>query len=304
MFELPPTADLQKKLRIDYLDTIMKDKPYKANQSQFKDWFVEALKEEVNIIEMMKKDPQMKKSAPNWNKYKTVDVDDALRCKRKRAELVAAGYRPARSIARWSKENVDETYRKLEKLRKTDPTVPQKPAYIETTADRPQQTHAIQKLFSSSFLPICSLNQLKRQKQTNEEDEERCVEHRKEAIKNQVQFGLDDASQQLVAQISETIKKLSSRPQSPNSSQIKLLPRKPSDPKILKCKYNKDTHVLTLIRSDVSVEKLSRKAAYGLNAGDLQDLLNLQLHRDEEDTDSLDFELQFKGQIWELLMRE
>ncbi|MFS7911463.1 hypothetical protein Hanom_Chr02g00118371 [Helianthus anomalus] len=128
--------------------------------------------------------------------------------------------------------------------------------------------------------------------------------NRKEAIRNQLQFGLHDASQQLVAQVSEIIKKLASGSQSPKSSQIKLLLRKPSDLKILKWKSNKDTHVLTLIRSDGSVEKLSRKATYGLNAGDLQDLMNLQLHRDEEDIDSLDFKLQFKGQIRELLIRE
>ncbi|MFS7911462.1 hypothetical protein Hanom_Chr02g00118361 [Helianthus anomalus] len=100
MPELSPTADLQKELKVDYLDLIMKDKPYKANRSQFKDWSLKALKEEVNRIKMMNKDPKMKKSAPNWNKFKKVDVNDALRNKRKRAELVAAGYGPARSIAR------------------------------------------------------------------------------------------------------------------------------------------------------------------------------------------------------------
>ncbi|MFS7911460.1 hypothetical protein Hanom_Chr02g00118341 [Helianthus anomalus] len=100
MLELPPTADLQKELRVDYLDLIMKDNPYKANMSQFKDWSLEALKEEVNKIEMMNKDPKMRKSAPNWNNFKKVDVNDALRNKRKREELVAAGYGPARSIAR------------------------------------------------------------------------------------------------------------------------------------------------------------------------------------------------------------
>ncbi|MFS7947399.1 hypothetical protein Hanom_Chr06g00547831 [Helianthus anomalus] len=86
---------------------------------------------------MMNKDQQMKKSAPNCNKFKKVDADDALRYKRKREELVAAGYGPARSIARWFKQNVDETYIRLEELRKKDLNVPQKPMYTETTADRP-----------------------------------------------------------------------------------------------------------------------------------------------------------------------
>ncbi|MFS7936262.1 hypothetical protein Hanom_Chr05g00413511 [Helianthus anomalus] len=107
MCELPSNNRLEMELRIDYLDITMKDKPYKAYKSQFKNWSLEDLKEEVNRIEMMKNNPQMKKSAPKWNKHKKVDVDEALRYKRKRSELVAAGYRTAKSIARWSKQDVD-----------------------------------------------------------------------------------------------------------------------------------------------------------------------------------------------------
>ncbi|MFS7943987.1 hypothetical protein Hanom_Chr06g00506701 [Helianthus anomalus] len=113
MLELPPNNGLKEELRVDYLDLIMKTKPYKVNKSQFKDWPLDALKEEIIRIEMMNKDPQMKKSAPNWNKFKKVDTDDALRFRRKRVELVTAGYGSAISIARWSKQNVDETYRKI-----------------------------------------------------------------------------------------------------------------------------------------------------------------------------------------------
>ena len=43
--------------------------------------------------------------------------------------------------------------------------------------------------------------------------------------------------------------------------------------------------------------------AHGLCADDLQTLLNLELERDAEDFFSLSFELQFKGQIRESLMR-
>ncbi|MFS7995171.1 hypothetical protein Hanom_Chr12g01114861 [Helianthus anomalus] len=116
MLEMPPNVSFQKELRVDYLDLIMKIKPYKANKSQFKDWYLDALKEEINILEMMKKDPQMKKSTSNWNKFKKVDSDDALRYKRNRARLVTVGY--------GSKQDVDETYKKLEELRKKDPKVP------------------------------------------------------------------------------------------------------------------------------------------------------------------------------------
>ncbi|MFS7954485.1 hypothetical protein Hanom_Chr07g00631051 [Helianthus anomalus] len=194
MSELPPNVVLQKELRIDYLDIIMRDKPNKAYRSHFKDWSFEDLKKEVNRIEMMNKDPKMKKSAPNWNKHKKVDVDEALRYKRKRAELVAANYGTARSIARWSKQDVYQTYKRLEELRKTNPTLPKKPVYDAETTNRPQQTHSSKKLFSSSDVSISVLNQRKRQQLIDEEDEKRDVEFRKEAIKNQLQFRLDDVS--------------------------------------------------------------------------------------------------------------
>ncbi|MFS8033886.1 hypothetical protein Hanom_Chr17g01574791 [Helianthus anomalus] len=116
----------------------MDTKPYKAYRSDFKDWPLEALKEEVDRIEMMKKDPHMKKYAPNWMKYKKVDVDEALRYKTKRVELVAANCGTSRSIARWSKQNIDSTYKKQEELRKTDPFLPKKPVYEDETTDRPQ----------------------------------------------------------------------------------------------------------------------------------------------------------------------
>ncbi|MFS7962552.1 hypothetical protein Hanom_Chr08g00728001 [Helianthus anomalus] len=235
----------------------------------------------------MNNDPLVKKTVPNWKKSKQVDPDDALRFKRMRAELVAVGYGPTRLIARWSKLNVEETYINLEEHRKKDPLVSQKPVYPETTAGRPQQTHAFKKFSLSSDLPTNALNQLKRQKQTDEEDEH-----------------LDDVANQLTAQLAKTIKRLASRPHSPNSSQITLVPRKPSDPKIPKWNSSSDTHVLTLLRSDGNFERIIRKDAYGLSADDLQELLNLQLERDEEDTYYLDFELQFKGQILEMLMRK
>ncbi|KAJ0939400.1 hypothetical protein HanRHA438_Chr02g0060701 [Helianthus annuus] len=138
----------------------------------------------------------------------------------------------------------------------------------------------------------------------DEEDEKRESDIMKLAIKNQIWYGLDDASLKLQAQLAETVKKLTIRPPSPNSSQIKLLPRNPLDSKILKWKSDKKTHVLTLLKSNGRVEHISRDDALGLGATDLQDLLELQLHRDEDDEDSLNFELQSKGKIREKLMRE
>ncbi|KAJ0898023.1 hypothetical protein HanRHA438_Chr08g0352131 [Helianthus annuus] len=304
MSERPIDTELEKELRVDYIDHVMKHKPYKATRSQFKDWSSDALMEEIDRITKMNNDPMVKKTPPNGKKAKQVDPDEALKFKRMRVELVAVDYASTRSIAIWSKLNIEETYKKLEELRAEDPIVPQKPVYPTTTAGRPQQTQTSKKLHLTSTLPANALNQLKRQKKTHGEDEQRFEEYRKEAIKCQIEFHMDDAADQLTAQLTETIKRLASRPQSPNASLISLVPRKPFDPKILKWNSSSNTHILTLLRSNDDVERIKMKDAYGLNACDLQYLFKLQLERDdEENMISLDFELQFKGQIREMLIR-
>ncbi|MFS7939122.1 hypothetical protein Hanom_Chr05g00448001 [Helianthus anomalus] len=126
---------------------------------------------------------------------------------------------------------------------------------------------------------------------------------RKEGIRFHLDYRIDPSADKLAAKPRETLAKLVSRPQLPNSSSISLIPGKPTDSKILKRKSSSDTHVLTLLISDGSVEKLKMENAYGLDACDLQDLLNLDLERDIDDMISLDIELQFKGQIREMLMR-
>ncbi|MFS7917838.1 hypothetical protein Hanom_Chr03g00193871 [Helianthus anomalus] len=154
----------------------------------------------------MNNHPLVKKTAPNWKKSKQNDPDEELNFKKKRAELVAADYGSARSIARWSKLNVKETYKNLEELRAKDPIVPRKPVYPPTTAGRPQQTHAPEKLLLLYALPTNALNQLKRQKQTDKEDEQRYEEYGKEATKCQIEFHMDVAADQLTAQLHEAIK--------------------------------------------------------------------------------------------------
>ena len=101
-----------------------------------------------------------------------------------------------------------------------------------------------------------------------------------------------------------TAQPVMNRPASPNTSANKHLPRNPPGLKIQKWATDKQTCVLTLLRFGGEVEKISREQALGLSLEDLQDLLDLPLSRDDEDTDALDFELQFKGQIRELLMRQ
>ncbi|MFS7943335.1 hypothetical protein Hanom_Chr06g00499141 [Helianthus anomalus] len=106
------------------------------------------------------------------------------------------------------------------------------------------------------------------------------------------------------AKLQEIAKRVMSRPPSPNTSKIKALPRNPLNSKILKWKSDQKTHVLTLLKSSGEVKHISREDALGLSVADLQDLLELQLCRDKDDEDSLNFELQFKGQVREMLMRQ
>ena len=201
MSNLSPNAELQKTLRNDFLNTIMETKPYEAYMSDFKDWPLEALNEEVNRIEKMNKDPQMPKSAPNWKQYKKVEVDEVLKYKRMKAELVAAKVGTARQIGKWTKQSIDLAYSRLEERRKTDSSLPKKPVYKDETTVIRRQTVTSKKLSSSADVSIAILKQRKRQQLMDEEDENRYAEYRKESIRNQLRYGLDDASLQLQAQV-------------------------------------------------------------------------------------------------------
>ncbi|KAJ0455652.1 hypothetical protein HanIR_Chr15g0753621 [Helianthus annuus] len=151
MFERQVIPELQMQLRDDYVGHIMKYKPYNATEDQFKNWSADALREEIDRITKMRNDPLVKPTPPNWKKVKTVDSDEALKFKRMRAELVAAGYGLARSIAKWSKLKIVETYKKLEELRAEDSNVLQNSVY-PTTAALSLKIHTPKNLLSSSAL--------------------------------------------------------------------------------------------------------------------------------------------------------
>ncbi|MFS7914131.1 hypothetical protein Hanom_Chr02g00149771 [Helianthus anomalus] len=146
---LPPDADLQVDLKEDLITLIMSEKNYPAKAEQFQDWPLIALKAELKRIERIKNDPGMRRTTPNLSIFSKKIDDLTLEYKRKRAELVAAEYGTTRQIARWSKQNIDQTYRRLEELRKKDPTATKKPVY--KTTDKPkQQVFTSEPLFTSS----------------------------------------------------------------------------------------------------------------------------------------------------------
>ncbi|MFS8024943.1 hypothetical protein Hanom_Chr16g01469211 [Helianthus anomalus] len=159
MSENPINVELDKELKQDYLDHIMKLKPYKANGAQFKDWSIDALKEEIERIKKFLNDPSQKPTPPDWKKGKQIDPNKALKLKKMIAVLVAANYGNARSIARWSESKIVETYKRLEQFKGEDPIVPQKAVYL--TVFIPQQTLTSKTLPSTSCLSITALNQAK-----------------------------------------------------------------------------------------------------------------------------------------------
>ncbi|KAJ0480488.1 hypothetical protein HanIR_Chr13g0632251 [Helianthus annuus] len=112
----------------------------------------------------------------------------------------------------------------------------------------------------------------------------------------------NDVIEKALKQMSDSLQ-LFTRPTSPNSSGNKSLPRNPLGLKVLKWMSDQKTHILTLVRSNGKVKYISRKEALGLSVEDLQDLLELSLCMDEDDSSSKDFEEEFKRQAKELLMR-
>ncbi|KAJ0433937.1 hypothetical protein HanIR_Chr17g0875761 [Helianthus annuus] len=77
-------ADQKKKLREQLLAFIMNEKFYPAEEQQFKEWPLVALKHEAERIQRIKNDPSKKKNAPNWSKYKKLIADLTVEYKGKK----------------------------------------------------------------------------------------------------------------------------------------------------------------------------------------------------------------------------
>ena len=144
----------------------MSTKPYKANRKQFVGWTTHALQEELNRIEELLKNPDQNATTPDFRKSKDPMV--ALKFKRMREELMADGYWKMSSVARWSELGLVETYKALENKRKTDPSLPRKPVYPETTVRRPQQTFT---LGQASAQTSATHKQHKRQKEMSKAEQ-------------------------------------------------------------------------------------------------------------------------------------
>ena len=132
----------------------------------------------------------MKRSAPNWRKYKKAIDDLTLEYKRKKQELVDAKVAPAKAIAKWTRQYTDEAYERLRKRRETDPSLPKKPDYKTINMSK-KQVHNSEPLFTSSDTSVIMLNQRKRQKLTDAEEKEQEAVYFKEAMKK---MALEDDS--------------------------------------------------------------------------------------------------------------
>ncbi|MFS7890131.1 hypothetical protein Hanom_Chr00s000007g01615181 [Helianthus anomalus] len=135
MSNLPLYPNLQKEIRQDLLELIMRDKFYRAKVEQFKYWPHIALKAEASKIERIRNDPGMKRSAPDLSKYKKKIAELTLEYKTKKQELVVAKYGTAKAISKCSRQYTNMVYVKLEKRREIDPIVPKKQAYRDKKVD-------------------------------------------------------------------------------------------------------------------------------------------------------------------------
>ncbi|KAJ0588434.1 hypothetical protein HanIR_Chr04g0174611 [Helianthus annuus] len=213
-------------------------------------------------------------------------------------ELIIAEYGSKNFVSKWGEARVRTTYKRLEELRRKDPTAPQKPDYSKAGVSK-----GLSKLQPKRTTAPAGTAIYKRRRQSQLSAETvQDILTGNAIVKKGILLMLKEESE--LEQSASTAQPVMNRPASPNSSTNKNLPKNPSGSKIQKWKTDKQTHVLTLLRSDGEEKKLTREQALGLSLEDLQDLLDLPLSRDDDDTDALTFELQFKGQIRELLLRQ
>ncbi|KAJ0870250.1 hypothetical protein HanRHA438_Chr11g0498261 [Helianthus annuus] len=125
-------------MRNDYLEYIMAYKKYRAEKYQYKEWTISELQEETARIQKMIQD-KVKQTPPVWANYKKNIPERTLKLKRIKEELITADYGSRNQVTRWTEEKVLATYKRLEELRKRDPTAPKKPDYPETVVPVKQQ---------------------------------------------------------------------------------------------------------------------------------------------------------------------
>jgi len=270
-------------LRKDYVDNIMAYKKYKGEKYMYEDWTIPELESEAARIQEMIKN-KVKHTPPDWSKYKKNMPDKTLELKIMKEELVAADYGSKNQVMRWREDRVRATYKRLEELRKKDPKVPQKPDYSKAVVSTRPPKLQVKRATAPAGAAI-----YKRRDQ-NQLDTETVTELMagdelvKEGIKVMIAETLG------LNQPASTAQTVITRPASLNTSSNKNLPRNPPYSKVLKWKTDKQTHVLTVFKSSGEVKKITMEQALGLSLEDLQDLLDLPLCRDDDDTDALAFE--------------
>ncbi|MFS7973183.1 hypothetical protein Hanom_Chr09g00853621 [Helianthus anomalus] len=122
-------------LKKDYIESIMVHKKYKGERYMYKEWIVPELENEAaRIQDMIKR--KVTHTPPDWAKFKKNVPDKQVELKRMKEELVTADFGTKRQISRWKEDVVRSTYKRLEELRKKDPSIPQKPDYPEAEVSK------------------------------------------------------------------------------------------------------------------------------------------------------------------------
>ncbi|KAJ0493154.1 hypothetical protein HanIR_Chr12g0582921 [Helianthus annuus] len=99
----------------------------------YKNWTIPELENEAARIQEMIKD-NVQQTPPE--KFKQFEAEKALELKRMKEELITADYGSKNSVSKWGEARVRATYKRLEELRKKDPTAPQKPDYSKAEVSK------------------------------------------------------------------------------------------------------------------------------------------------------------------------
>ncbi|MFS8020989.1 hypothetical protein Hanom_Chr16g01422221 [Helianthus anomalus] len=202
-------ADQKKILREQLLAYIMKEKFYSAEEQQFKEWSLVALKHEAERIQRIKNNPTKKKNAPKWSKYKKLIADLTAEYKGKKKELMEAKVDTAEAISKWSRQQTDEAYERLKKRKIVESRAAQK---REQMLKLEQHMENLKTVLKSADNLILVTNQEEGKQLSKKEVKEKEAEYLKDTI---MKMGLKEDSS---TRIQNLLKKVLNKPASPDTA--------------------------------------------------------------------------------------
>ncbi|MFS7962556.1 hypothetical protein Hanom_Chr08g00728041 [Helianthus anomalus] len=126
-----------------------------------------------------------KQTPPVCSQYKKNIPEKALEPKRMKEEMITANYGSRNQVTRWTEVKVVETYKRLEEIRKKDPTALKRPDYPEAVVPA-KQTLPIKRTATTTAPSAIAVYQKKRQKQMEEIEKAQEADLMKEALQRMI----------------------------------------------------------------------------------------------------------------------